>query len=182
MFRRLWVSPIIGVLGAGAALGPYGLGSLSHRIGFFSFTMLDDIHAVEPIAGSGVVLAPGGEFAFVLFAAAVASGIIDAPDGAHTEIAVTVSLFAVPALAVLARRLIRKIPRADVVLTIAPKNETAPPRALLIGYGRVGQLVGSMMRKNAIGYLAIDEDVATVRTFRSVGVAITWGSAASMVS
>ncbi len=129
---------------------------------------------------SALMLAPGGEFAFVLIAAAVAAGIVGPAVGAHTEIAVTLSLFAVPALAALARRLIRKIPKADVVLTVVPKSETAPPRALLIGYGRVGQLVGSMMRKHAISYLAVDEDVATVRTFRRAGVAITWGSAARM--
>ena len=129
---------------------------------------------------SALMLAPGGEFAFVLIAAAVAAGLVDATVGAHTEIAVTLSLFAVPALAALARRLIRKIPKADAVLTLVPKPEATPPRALLIGYGRVGQLVGAMMRRHAITFLAVDENVATVRTFRRAGVAITWGSAARM--
>ena len=34
-----------------------------------------------------------------------------------------------------------------------------------------------MMRKHAISYLAVDENVATVRVFRDAGVDIIWGSA-----
>ena len=112
---------------------------------------------------SALMLAPGGEFAFVLVGAAI--------DG--------LSLFLVPALGALARRAIRRMPSADRHLAAVPKVEAgaAKPRALLIGYGRVGQLIAEMMRKHAITFIAVDENVATVRTFRRDGVPISWGNA-----
>ena len=127
---------------------------------------------------SALMLAPGGEFAFVLVGAAIDGRIVGRAVGSNVEIAVTLSLFAVPALGGLARRLTRRMPSADQHLTAVPKIEAgAKPRALLIGYGRVGQLIGEMLRKHAITYLAIDENVAVVRNFRREGVPITFGNA-----
>ena len=127
---------------------------------------------------AALMLAPGGEFAFVLIAAAVEGKIVGARTGAHIEIAVTLSLFAVPVLAILARRLVRRMPRADRPLAeMPPLSAPTAPRALLVGYGRVGQLIGEMMRKHAISYLAVDENVATVRAFRDAGIDIIWGNA-----
>ena len=54
---------------------------------------------------------------------------------------------------------------------------TGAPRALLIGFGRVGQLVGGMLKKHEIPFLAVDENVAVVRNHRPRGVDITWGNA-----
>ena len=126
---------------------------------------------------TALMLAPGGEFAFVLVQAAMAGRILAPALGADVEIAVTLSLFLVPALAALSHRLTRKIPRVDAPLAHVPPDSDAKPRALLIGYGRVGQLVASMMKKHAIPFLAVDEDVALVRAFRPRGVDIVWGNA-----
>ena len=126
---------------------------------------------------SALMLAPGGEFAFVLVAAAIEGKIVAPANGTDVEIAVTLSLFAVPALAALASRVTRRMPSADKHLAVIPGSvATAPPRAILVGYGRVGQLIGEMMRKHAISYLAIDESVTIVRSFRRTGISITWGS------
>jgi CPA2 family monovalent cation:H+ antiporter-2 len=126
---------------------------------------------------SSLMLAPGGEFAFVLIGAAVESHVVAEATAVDANIAVTLSLFAVPALATLSRRLVRKMPSADAHLAEVPPVADAAPRALLIGYGRVGQLVGDMMRKHGIAYLAVDENVATVREFRRQGIDIAWGNA-----
>jgi CPA2 family monovalent cation:H+ antiporter-2 len=127
---------------------------------------------------SALMLAPGGEFAFVLIAAAMEGRVIPAALGIDMEIAVTLSLFAVPLLGMLARRLTRKIPSADAHLAVVPKIEAAmPSRAILVGYGRVGQLIGEMMTKHGISFLAVDENVTTVRHFRRAGIDITWGNA-----
>ena len=55
LFRRLKISPVIGFLSAGAALGPYGLGALAPRHGLLSFLVLGDIKDIEPFAEFGVV-------------------------------------------------------------------------------------------------------------------------------
>lgn len=127
---------------------------------------------------TALVLAPGGEFAFVLVAAAIGGRVLAPEVGADIEIAVTLSLFAVPALAAAARRLTRRPRAADAPLGEPPASMSeSAPRAILIGYGRVGQLVGEMLRKHEITFLAIDESVPLVRNFRGQGINICWGNA-----
>ena len=55
LFRRLRISPVIGFLSAGAALGPYGLGRLGHQSTLVSIFALDKVSSIEPVAEFGVV-------------------------------------------------------------------------------------------------------------------------------
>ena len=127
---------------------------------------------------AALMLGPGGEFAFVMVAAAAASQALPHRLAAAADIAVTLTMFAVPGLAALSQRLRRGLPPADLALAdIPPPSTAAASRAILIGYGRVGQVVGDMMRGHGFAYLAVDENVATVRRFRSEGVEIAWGNA-----
>ena len=127
---------------------------------------------------AALMLAPGGEFAFVLIKAAVDGRFLPLRTGVDVEIAVTLSLFLVPALAALSRRLTPKLPSVDAHLAEMPPAATVTKaRALLVGYGRVGQLVASMLKKHDIPYLAVDEDVAVVRAFRPRGTDVVWGNA-----
>ena len=135
---------------------------------------------------AALMLAPGGEFAFVLLTGARAGHILKAHVAADVEIAVTLSLFLVPALAAAAKRLTRKPRTIDLPLAAVPaqvadlQGADAKPRALLIGYGRVGQLIGSMLSVHGIGFLAVDAAVTVVRKHRREGVDIVWGSAARL--
>ena len=130
---------------------------------------------------AALMLAPGGEFAFVLLTGARAGHILKAPVAADVEIAVTLSLFLVPALAAAAKRITRKPRSIDLPLAAVPAQAAAAkPRALLIGYGRVGQLIGSMLKVHGIPFLAVDAAVAVVRQHRREGVDIVWGSAARL--
>ncbi len=127
---------------------------------------------------AALMLAPGGEFAFVLVKAAIAGHLVAPALGADVEIAVTLSLFLVPGLAALSGRLTPKLPSVNAHLAaMPPPSPDAKPRALLVGYGRVGQLVASMLRRHRIPFLAVDEDVAVVRAHRPRGTDIVWGSA-----
>ena len=42
LFRRWRLSPILGFLGAGVLLGPYGLGSLTNEIRWLSFLTIEN--------------------------------------------------------------------------------------------------------------------------------------------
>lgn len=126
---------------------------------------------------TALMLAPGGEFAFVLTGVATSVRLVPPPVAADVDIAVTLSLFGVPALAALARRLTRRAASADLHLTDVPGEGRAAPRAILVGYGRVGRLVGEMMRKHKISFLAVDDNVVLVRTARHAGIDIAWGNA-----
>src|SRR6478609_5900561 len=55
LFRRWKVSPILGFLGAGVLLGPYGLGALSREVSWLSALTIDNPQEVAQLAEFGVV-------------------------------------------------------------------------------------------------------------------------------
>ncbi len=55
LFHRLRISPILGFLLAGAALGPFGLGKLAERHALLSAIALSDLEGVAKIAEFGLV-------------------------------------------------------------------------------------------------------------------------------
>src|SRR5206468_1436081 len=55
LFRRWRLSPILGFLAAGVVLGPYGLGSLAHRVGWLSNLAIENPAEVAQLAEFGVV-------------------------------------------------------------------------------------------------------------------------------
>lgn len=127
---------------------------------------------------TAIMLAPGGEFAFVMLNAAIAAKTIAADVGADAEIAVTLSMFLIPAFGVLISRLILRRPadNQDLALPLEKPDE-AMPGIILIGFGRVGRLVGDMLKTHGAVYLAVDSDATLVRARRKKGTNVIWGNA-----
>jgi CPA2 family monovalent cation:H+ antiporter-2 len=126
---------------------------------------------------TALMLAPGGEFAFVIITAAVVAKAMPANAGAEAMIAVTLSMFAVPFLGALAKRLARRPAPLEHAALLDPGVDVPAPDAIIVGFGRVGQLVGDMLHAHAIRYVAVDTDAALVTRFRSEGRDIYWGNA-----
>ena len=55
LFRRWRISPILGFLGAGVLLGPYGLGALADTIPWLSAVTIESPRDVAQLAEFGVV-------------------------------------------------------------------------------------------------------------------------------
>ena len=55
LFRRLKISPILGYLGAGVALGPFGLGSLADAAPWLNYFTVDNPDQIAQLAEFGVV-------------------------------------------------------------------------------------------------------------------------------
>jgi CPA2 family monovalent cation:H+ antiporter-2 len=125
---------------------------------------------------AALMLGPGGEFAFVMIAAAIADKAVPAAVGADAMVGVTLSMFAIPVFGAVASRLPR--PRPDAELARPPEEDASANRAIIVGYGRVGRLVGEMLTAHRIGFLAVETNAALVRRFRRQGVEIFWGDAA----
>ena len=123
------------------------------------------------------MLAPGGEFAFVIVTAAVAAKALPASTGSEAMIAVTLSMLAVPFLGALSKRLARRPTALELATVLEPGGDGPAPDAIIVGFGRVGQLVGDMLHAHAIRYLAVDTDAALVTRFRGQGREIYWGNA-----
>jgi monovalent cation:H+ antiporter-2, CPA2 family len=122
-------------------------------------------------------LAPAGEFALVLTGAAVAGNVVPARTGAIVIIAATLSMLAIPFLIRLSDRKPRTEVTEDPALAqlLPPQVELA--QVLVVGYGRVGQLVGEMLDRHQIPFIAIDRDPTLVAHWRRQHTVIFYGDA-----
>lgn len=127
---------------------------------------------------SGLLLAGGGEFAFVILTSAIGEGIVGRSLGQNLLVAATLSMVAIPALAALSRRMSGKSAAPDTA--VDPHPDSRPPDApdvLVVGYGRVGRMVGEMLTRHEISWVAAERDPKLVETARRGGEAIYYGDA-----
>jgi len=144
----------------------------------FALALLFGLEA--PLAGeAALLLAPGGEFAFVLLTSAIAAGVLTQRDGADAMLVVTLGMFAVPLLGRLGAHIAREKEQPDDAqfVHLAPEGEVAAGRVVVVGYGRVGRLVGDMLRRHDIPFVAVESSVEIVGKERKKGVEIYWGNA-----
>jgi CPA2 family monovalent cation:H+ antiporter-2 len=126
----------------------------------------------------GALLSPGGEFAFVMIGAAVAGNVVAAKTGQTVLVAVTLTMLATPALA----RLGEFLARRTLAPSLFPEAPEPPPedhghRIIIVGYGRVGALVGEMLALHQLPYIAIDSDANLVARERRAAKPIYFGDA-----
>jgi monovalent cation:H+ antiporter-2, CPA2 family len=125
-----------------------------------------------------IVLGPGGEFALILIGAAVAVNVVSGAASATTTVAATLTMIMIP---LLIRVLGRGAPRAradDAALAgLTSQHDDGLERVIVVGYGRVGQLVADMLRRHKLEFLAIDADPALVARERARGKMIFYGDA-----
>ncbi len=126
---------------------------------------------------AALLLAGAGEFAFVILAQAMSQGLVDRAVGEMALVAATLSMFSIPFLAQLGLKLGgRKV--QPVELPAEPGGEAdAEPKVLVVGYGRVGRLVGDMLSRHEIGWVAAEFDSRLVEQGRRAGKAIYFGDA-----
>lgn len=126
---------------------------------------------------SAMLLGPGGEFAFVMITTAIASRILPGDLGAEAMVAVTLSMFTIPLLGQVATRISKRLPVDPELALLPPAEEANQRKVILVGFGRVGQLVGEMLSQHKIPFLAIDTNAANVKSWRREGIEIYWGNA-----
>ncbi len=118
------------------------------------------------------LLAGGGEFAFVVFRLAARSGLLTRAQHELLVLVVTLGMAAVPLLVLAAARVpaARKPPREYDVI------DADAPRVIIAGFGRVGQIVGRLLRARGIPFVALENSVEQVDLSRSVaGTSIYFG-------
>jgi CPA2 family monovalent cation:H+ antiporter-2 len=131
------------------------------------------------VAGKvAIVLGPGGEFALILIGAAAAVNVVPSAAGATTTVAATITMMAIP---LLIHALARGAPPARVddaaLAELTPQQDDGLERVVVVGYGRVGQLVADMLMRHNLEFVAIDADPALVARERARGVMIYYGDA-----
>jgi monovalent cation:H+ antiporter-2, CPA2 family len=126
----------------------------------------------------GLLLGPGGEFAFVAIGMATTLGLIDAKMSSFTVALTSLTMVLIPALSHVARRLapmVREDKPVDPELTVAPSGGSG--HAIVIGHGRVGQVVCTMLDRHQFKYVAVDNDAAAVPEQRRQGRTVYYGDA-----
>ncbi len=128
-------------------------------------------------AEMAVLLGPGGEFGFVMIGAALAGGLIDRALSTTLVTAVAISMLAIPPLGRLGALIdARPRPRADGPPEEAPP-ESEEGRVVIVGYGRVGALIGAMLDMHKVPFVAVDLDARVVAGARDAGKPVYYGDA-----
>jgi CPA2 family monovalent cation:H+ antiporter-2 len=128
-------------------------------------------------AEAALLLAGAGEFAFVILGQAMDQKLVDRMTGQALLVAATLSMVSIPFLAALGARIGgRRISPAD--LPEAEGDARPEPRVLIAGYGRVGRLVGEMLRRHDIAWVAVEQDARLVEAARRAGEVLFFGDAA----
>ena len=130
---------------------------------------------------AALLIGPGGEFAFVLIGSAVAANLLPYEIGQTALVVATISMLFIPALSRLGLRVGRALERraAPEAAPSAPPPADELSRVIIGGYGRVGHLVGDMLARHGVPFLAIDADPARVAAERRAGQPVYFGDSAS---
>lgn len=130
---------------------------------------------------TSLLLAPGGEFAFIGIGLAVQVGLVAADVSAGLLAVVSLSMATLPFIALFARRFGQYFARetpSDPLFTVLPPEDHAK-RVIVVGHGRVGQLVCGLLEEHDIAYIAADRDTALVERWRKLGRPIYYGDASN---
>jgi voltage-gated potassium channel Kch len=119
-----------------------------------------------------VLMAQGGEFAFVLYAAALAAGLIDGQSNAILTAIIIISMVLTPLMVVLHDRLMPKVQVSADGLEVA---DGARASVLLIGFGRFGQIVSQSLLARRCSITIIDTDPESIKAAETFGFKVYYG-------
>ena len=117
----------------------------------------------------GIVLAAGGEFAFVVFKIGRDHGLFTAELYDLLVLTITLSMAVTPLLLLICARLVSpKVQPVEVPEKFREIDADAP-RVVIAGMGRMGQIVARILRAQNIKFVALDTSVETIELSRSFG-------------
>lgn len=126
---------------------------------------------------SALLLAPAGEFTVIILSSAGEGALISEPARDLALLAAAVSMAMIPMLSALGGQLRARLTEAkpiDPALMI-PQNAAANGPVIIAGFGRVGQLVASMLEKHGQSYLAVDSNPDVVARAQAAGAKVYFG-------
>lgn len=124
---------------------------------------------------AGILLASPSETTLIVLSAAIGARLLAPADAQFWQLVTALGLTVTPILALLGRWLARRVDQA------APRpalEDEGGPRAVIVGFGRVGRLVADMLGEHAKPYLAIDADADLIAAGQREGYAVAYGDAA----
>lgn len=181
-FRGLLLGLFFIAIGIGINIGLVfdNLGIIAFAVVSIMATKAIIIFCLSRISGSSYrdalriagILSQSGEFAFVLFGAAVTAGIMTAITSNLLIASVTVSLALTPLAFAIANYLARAKGEEEVMevdFTEAKGN------VVIIGFGRFGQVVAQFLLSQGFEVTAIERDVEQIRAASRFGFRVFYG-------
>ena len=114
-----------------------------------------------------VLLACGGEFAFVVLRQAAEQRLINIGQRDALVLAITLTMALTPLLVVLAAKALNVKPKKPAREFDTIDADT--PRVIIAGFGRVGQIVARMLRAQGIPFVALEHSAEQVDASRRFG-------------
>ena len=124
-------------------------------------------------AETGVLMASPSETTLIILAAATAALVIDLETAQFWQIVTAIGLTITPLLARLGRVIARRV---EPVPEIEVDDSGAPP-VIIVGVGRVGQLIAEMLDRHDKPYVAIDSDADMIEAAKRNGYRAVFGDA-----
>jgi len=129
---------------------------------------------------TGLMLAQGGEFAFVIFGLANRVGVLPTPLCNLLLLVVALSMALTPVLAAMGSRIATRLEsKRGLIGARVEDAQTADARdfVMVAGYGRVGQSVCDMLDNQLVRYVAFDTSPSRVIEARAKGLPVFYGDA-----
>ncbi len=121
-----------------------------------------------------VLMAQGGEFAFVLYSAAAGVGLIDAQVHANLTAIVVLSMAITPVAVIVAKRF---LPKSVANLDGIERAEGLSGSVLVVGFGRFGQVASQSLLARGVHVSIIDQDIDMIRSAGDFGFKVYYGDA-----
>lgn len=126
------------------------------------------------------ILSQGGEFAFVIFTAASAQGVLSPEQVAFLLVVVSLSMVTTPLLLTIqdkwfARKL--NLSSDDEMHSDVVNKQ---PQIIIAGFGRFGQIVGRLMYANKIKITVLESDASQIKLLRVYGYNVFYGDATQL--
>jgi len=134
--------------------------------------------APRPVAvETSLMLGQGGEFAFLVVSLAAARGLMPHDTAQFMLIVAGLTMIATPPMANLARRFARALEAREANRGQRDTDIAAglSGHVIVVGYGRVGQMLGSVLDAQELMHVGLDVDDTLVARYRSVGAGIYFG-------
>lgn len=127
---------------------------------------------------AGILLASPSETTLIVLSAALAAGLINSSAASFWQIITALGLTITPLLAMLGRWIARRVDTGELHLAANEDDESAGPRVLVVGGGRVGTLVADMLTAHGKPYQIVESDPDIVRDLRQRGYRAAFADAA----
>nr|WP_315495469.1 glutathione-regulated potassium-efflux system protein KefC [uncultured Rhodoferax sp.] len=124
-----------------------------------------------------LLLAQGGEFAFVVFQAAAGAKVFPAETASLLIGAVAVSMLLSPLILVAVDRLLLPRYANCGVPAMEEISEQQEAPIVIAGFGRYGQIVGRLLTAEGIATTVLDHDAEMIEVARNIGYRVFYGDA-----